>query len=62
VLFSSHQLELVERVCRRVVILESGRVLATGTLAELRRQLPAQLRIKVDGVDGLDGWTQGCGA
>ena len=28
VLFSSHQLELVERICRRVVILESGRVLA----------------------------------
>ncbi len=56
VLFSSHQLELVERVCRRVVILESGRVLATGTLAELRRELPAQLRIKAD---GPDGWTQG---
>ncbi len=56
VLFSSHQLELVERVCRRVVILESGRVLAAGTLAELRRELPAQLRIKVD---GPGGWTQG---
>ncbi len=57
VLFSSHQLELVERVCRRVVILESGRVLAAGTLAELRRELPAQLRVKVDGLD--DSWTQG---
>ncbi len=56
VLFSSHQLELVERVCRRVVILESGRVLAAGTLAELRSELPAQLRINVD---GPDGWTQG---
>jgi ABC-2 type transport system ATP-binding protein len=56
VLFSSHQLELVERVCRRVVILESGRVLAAGTLAELRRELPAQLRVKVD---GPDGWTRG---
>jgi len=51
VLFSSHQLELVERICRRVVILESGRVLAVGTLAELRRELPAQLRVKVDGPD-----------
>ena len=56
VLFSSHQLELVERICRRVVILESGRVLAAGTLAELRRELPAQLRVKVD---AADGWTQG---
>jgi ABC-2 type transport system ATP-binding protein len=48
VLFSSHQLELVERICRRVVILEQGRVLAAGTLRELRARFPAQLRIKVD--------------
>jgi ABC-2 type transport system ATP-binding protein len=47
VLFSSHQLELVERICRRVVIVEAGKVLAAGTLAELRRRLPAQLRVKV---------------
>jgi len=56
VLFSSHQLELVERICQRVVILESGRVLAAGTLAELRSELPAQLRVKVD---GPDDWTRG---
>jgi ABC-2 type transport system ATP-binding protein len=48
VLFSSHQLELVERICRRVVILEAGRVLAAGSLEELRQRLPAQLRVKVD--------------
>jgi ABC-2 type transport system ATP-binding protein len=56
VLFSSHQLELVERICRRIVILEAGRVLAAGTLAELRGELPAQLRVKVD---SPDGWTRG---
>jgi len=59
VLFSSHQLELVERICRRVVIVESGRVLADGTLAELRAQFPAQLRVKVaappDWARGLNG-------
>jgi ABC-2 type transport system ATP-binding protein len=48
VLFSSHQLELVERVCKRVVIVEAGKVIADGTLEELRRRLPAQLRVKVD--------------
>ena len=47
VLFSSHQLELVERICRRVVIVEAGRVIADGTLEELRERLPAQLRVKV---------------
>ena len=49
ILFSSHQLELVERVCRQIVVLDGGRVLAAGTLAELRERLPAQLRVKVDG-------------
>ncbi len=46
VLFSSHQLELVERICKRVVIVEAGKVIADGTLEELRRRLPAQLRVK----------------
>ena len=49
IVFSSHQLELVERICRRVVIVEAGKVLADGTLAELRRRLPAQLRVNVIG-------------
>lgn len=37
VLFSSHLLESAERVSTRVVILDAGRVLADGTVAELRR-------------------------
>jgi ABC-2 type transport system ATP-binding protein len=54
VLFSSHQLELVERICRRVVIVDGGRVLAAGTLRELRERFPAQLRVKVDGPGGWE--------
>lgn len=46
ILFSSHQLELVQRLCDRIVILEQGRVLASGTLTELRANVPAQLRVK----------------
>jgi ABC-2 type transport system ATP-binding protein len=48
ILFSSHQLELVERICERVVIIDAGRLLAAGTLRELRERFPAQLRVKVD--------------
>lgn len=59
ILFSSHQLELVERICRRVVVLDAGQVIASGTLAELRERFPAQLRVKVAGstdwTSGLDG-------
>jgi len=47
--FSSHQLDLVERLCHRIVILEEGRVLTSGTLEELRARLPQRLRVKVDG-------------
>ncbi|GLZ43706.1 ATP-binding cassette domain-containing protein [Actinokineospora sp. NBRC 105648] len=36
VVFSSHQLDLVERLCDRVGIIRAGRVVACGTVAELR--------------------------
>ncbi|MBI2710536.1 MAG: ATP-binding cassette domain-containing protein [Actinobacteria bacterium] len=49
VLFSSHQLELVEQICDRVVILEAGRVVADGTIAGLRGAGPRRWRIGVDG-------------
>lgn len=59
ILFSSHQLELVERICRRVVVLDAGRAIAAGTLAQLRERFPAQLRVKVGGrsdwAAGLEG-------
>ena len=54
ILFSSHQLDLVERLCDRVVILEKGRVLAAGTLDELRGRLPRRLRVKVDAPSGWE--------
>lgn len=36
VLFSSHQMELVERLCDRVCILDRGHVMASGSVAELQ--------------------------
>ena len=38
VVFSSHQLDLVERLCDSVGILARGQMVATGTVDELRRQ------------------------
>jgi ABC-2 type transport system ATP-binding protein len=40
VLFSSHQLDLVEDICEDVVIINAGRVVRAGDLAELRAELP----------------------
>ncbi len=40
VLFSSHQLDLVEELCDDVVIIDHGRVVLAGDLAELRAAVP----------------------
>ena len=56
VLFSSHQLELVERLCDRVVVIRGGQIVADGTLAELRDAAPREhLELTVAGAP--PGWT-----
>jgi ABC-2 type transport system ATP-binding protein len=40
VLFSSHQLDLVEDLCEDVVIIDHGRVVLAGELEELRAKVP----------------------
>lgn len=52
VLFSSHQLELVERLCDDVVIIDHGRVVAAGSADEVRAVHTARrlrLRVEVSG-------------
>ncbi|MFE3189928.1 ABC transporter ATP-binding protein [Nocardia sp. NPDC059240] len=45
ILFSSHQLDLVERLCDRLIILADGRVVAQGSAAELTESGPARYRL-----------------
>lgn len=40
VLFSSHQLDLVEDICQDVVIIDHGRVVLAGDLGDLRAAIP----------------------
>ncbi len=40
ILFSSHQLDLVEDLCEDVVIIDQGRIVTTGDLADLRAAVP----------------------
>jgi ABC-2 type transport system ATP-binding protein len=40
VLFSSHQLDLVQDLCQDVVIIDHGRIVLAGDLAELRAKVP----------------------
>jgi ABC-2 type transport system ATP-binding protein len=41
VLFSSHELETVERVCSRVVILHRGKIVADDSIERLRTLMEA---------------------
>src|SRR5690606_12792204 len=53
VVFSSHQLDLVERLCDGVGIIRSGRLVADGSVDQLLSR--AQQRYRV-GVDAAAGW------
>ncbi|HET6298086.1 MAG TPA: ATP-binding cassette domain-containing protein [Kribbella sp.] len=52
VLFSSHQLELVERLCDDLVVLSRGKVVAAGPVAELAAGPTATYRMVMDGDAG----------
>jgi ABC-2 type transport system ATP-binding protein len=56
VLFSSHQLDLVEDLCEDAVIVDRGRAVAQGPLDELTAGHDPVLEIEVVGADGPT-WT-----
>ena len=47
IVYTTHQLGEVERLCDRIVILDRGRAVAGGTLSELQRRVPATGRRKL---------------
>ncbi|MFZ0920781.1 MAG: ATP-binding cassette domain-containing protein, partial [Candidatus Dormiibacterota bacterium] len=57
VVLSSHQLDIVERICDRVGIINHGQMVATGTVAELIDRGP--LRFWVDVPGAVAGWYGG---
>jgi ABC-2 type transport system ATP-binding protein len=57
VVFSSHQLDLVERLCESVVMIDRGRVVASGRIDDLRAADPRRLvRVEVSGAG--DRWLE----
>jgi ABC-2 type transport system ATP-binding protein len=54
VLFSSHQLDLVERLCDRVGIIQNGHMVAAGTVDEL--SAGGRVELLVDAPDAPAGW------
>jgi ABC-2 type transport system ATP-binding protein len=58
VLFSSHQLDLVEDLCEAVVIIDRGRLVASGTVDDLTTRGRPRLVIRVAG-DRDGAWARG---
>ena len=58
VLFSSHQLDLVEHLCDSVVIIDRGRVDVTGNVDELLTRGPRRLAVRVE-EDRDPTWARG---
>jgi ABC-2 type transport system ATP-binding protein len=56
VLFSSHQLELVERLCESVAIIKDGRLVASGKVDDLRSAGAAALTVRVAVAGGGEEW------
>lgn len=58
VLFSSHQLDLVEDLCESVAIIDHGRLVASGTVDELATSGARRLTVRVEG-DREGTWARG---
>jgi ABC-2 type transport system ATP-binding protein len=52
VFLTSHDLEEVERLCNRVAIIEKGKIVLSGTVAELRRGVQPELVIRFIPLEG----------
>jgi len=50
-LFSSHQLDLVERLCDDLIILSGGQAVAAGSVEDLRGRGPERFRVVLDDSD-----------
>jgi ABC-2 type transport system ATP-binding protein len=57
VLFSSHQLDLVEDLCEQVTIIDHGRLVASGSVDELATSGGRRLVVRVEG-DRTASWAQ----
>lgn len=55
ILVSSHILSELTEICHGVVIIERGRVLETGTVAEIKSRLQATLKLVIQPLENLQG-------
>jgi ABC-2 type transport system ATP-binding protein len=58
--YTTHYMEEAERLCDRIIIVDHGKVIASGALEEVRRLVPAANVIEIEIENpGMDGWLGG---
>jgi ABC-2 type transport system ATP-binding protein len=58
VIYTSHYMEEVEQICTRIMIMDRGQALATGTTSELKAMVGVSERIEIDLVESDDNYEQ----
>ena len=58
IIYTSHYMEEVEQICTRIVIMDHGRCIASGTTEELKRMIKTGETICIEGVMLTDGQTE----
>lgn len=53
IVYTSHYMEEIEQLCNRIVIMDKGKILATGTKEELKEMIGIEEKIKIE-VNALD--------
>jgi ABC-2 type transport system ATP-binding protein len=54
VLLTTHDMDDIETLCRRVIVIADGKILSDGTMGELRQSVSSERWLTVDMGDGVD--------
>jgi len=58
VILTTHDMDDIEALCSRVIVIGDGKILSDGTLSDLRRQVSGERWLTVDLEEAVDGITE----
>lgn len=58
VIYTSHYMEEVEELCDRIIILDAGKIIASGTKEELKHMVTLSEKVTIEGIEPDEGFLQ----